>query len=97
MTATARPSSAPPSPVHITVTVTYNGLSRDFPVTSKQASRSLLEHALQAFGVQNNAHIHSLFTTAGVELTDSQSLEDAGVVDKATLLLRPSTIRGGVA
>lgn len=97
MSANAQPATSHASATHIDVIVVYNGLSKTFTVPPTEASRALLERALREFGVQQNAHLNSLFTQDGVELADAQSLTDAGVVNGTRLLLRPSQIRGGAA
>jgi hypothetical protein len=86
---------APPN-TRLEVSINYSGITKTFTATPHQAVQSLLEAALNAFGVHNNRHTQSLFTEAGVELADAQSLEAAGVKAGATLLLRPSKVKGGV-
>lgn len=81
----------------IEVVVSYAGLSRTFAVTPHQTVQSLLELALNAFGIQANRHTQSLYTVDGAELADRQSLEEAGVQDDVKLLLRPSQVKGGAA
>jgi hypothetical protein len=93
MTATATPNSKVAT--HIEVTVNYAGITKPFTVTPHQTVHSLLELALNAFGVHNNRHTQSLFTEAGAELADAQSLEAAGVGTADVLLLRPSKVKGG--
>lgn len=77
-----------------TVTVTFNGVDKEIAYQPNATVQALLEHAKQAFGVQTN-HLLSLFTEAGVELTDNQSARDAGIVPGALLVLRQSTVKGG--
>lgn len=93
MTAPAAPHSPPAT--HIEVTVNYGGITKLFNVTPHQTVHSLLELALNAFGLNNNRHTQSLFTEAGAELADAQSLDAAGVGTGDTLLLRPSKVKGG--
>ena len=86
-----------PPGTHIEVSVNYAGITKSFTVTPHQTVHSLLELALNAFGVINNRHTQSLFTEAGAELADAQSLDAAGVETGETLLLRPSKVKGGTA
>lgn len=79
----------------ITVTVSYAGLSKHFSVNPHQSVQSLLEQALNAFGINSNRHAQSLYTEGGAELPDAQSLEVAGVKNGVHLLLRPSQVKGG--
>jgi hypothetical protein len=50
---------------------------------------------VRAFGVQSN-HLLSLFTEGGTELDDKKTARDAGVVPGMLLVLRQSTVKGGV-
>jgi len=80
-----------------TVTVTFNGTDNTVEYQPHAAVQALLDHAKQAFGLQNapSNHLLSLFTEAGVELDDKQSAQDAGVVPGMLLVLRQSTVKGG--
>src|SRR5687767_4639384 len=89
---TARIKNA--STAHANVTVTFNGHDELVPFQPAANLDALLAHAKKAFDVQSN-HLLSLFTEAGIELTDNQSGEDAGVLPGAVLILRQSTVRGG--
>lgn len=77
------------------VTITFNGQDKVISYQPNAAVQALLEHAKQAFGVQSN-HLLGLFTEAGVELPDNQSALEVGVVAGAVLVLRQSTVRGGM-
>lgn len=84
-----------PHATHVTVTVSYGGLSKTFTVTPHQAVQSLLELALNAFQITNNRHTQSLWSAAGQELADAQSIEGAGLVEGAHVILRASQVKGG--
>ncbi|MET4388527.1 hypothetical protein ABIB73_004290 [Bradyrhizobium sp. F1.4.3] len=89
-------SSEAPKPGHpFKVTVLYNGLTKEFEVRDQQLVQQLLEEARQKFGPINNAHLLGLFTQAGVELNDGQTVGAADVKPGDVLLMRPSTVRGG--
>jgi hypothetical protein len=77
------------------VTVIYNGVGKEFEVRRDELVQRLLDQARQAFGSIDRAHLLGLFTKAGVELQDNQTIEAAGVKPHEVLLLRPSTVRGG--
>ncbi len=77
------------------VTVLYNGVPKRFEVRRDELVKRLLNQALQAFGPINNPHLLGLFTKAGVELMDDQTIKIAGVRPREELLLRPSSVRGG--
>lgn len=82
------------TPHDYAVTVTSNGQDHVITYNPEAAVQALLERAKQAFGVQSN-HLLGLFTSAGVELNDTQEADDAGVVPGMLLVLRQSTVRGG--
>lgn len=77
------------------VTVTFNGLEETVEYQPNQQVKALLEHALNAFKVQDNRHIMALFTEAGAELPEHGSVEATGIKPGDTLVLRPSTVKGG--
>lgn len=75
--------------------ISYNGVDRPFEVQATEGVRTLLAQAIQAFGPLQNSHLLGLFTADGRELSDQQTLEEAGVKPGEHLLLRPSAVRGG--
>lgn len=77
------------------VMVLYNGVPKKFEVRRDELVQHLLDQARQAFGQITNPHLLGLFTEAGVELKDDQTIEAAGVKPHEELLLRPSSVRGG--
>lgn len=79
-----------------TVIVIYNGIEKSVEYNPREAVQALLQHAIQEFAITQNPHLLSLFTEAGAELADNQSAEAAGVQPGSRLLLRPSTVKGGV-
>ena len=88
-------TSAKGHPQQFEVTVLYNGVPKKFEVRRNELVQHLLNQALQAFGPITNPHLLGLFTNAGVELKDDQSIDAAGVKPHEVLLLRPSSVRGG--
>jgi len=81
-------------PHQFQVIVIYNGVRKPFEVQRDEVVQRLLEQARQAFGA-GSAHLLGLFTQAGVELNDGQTIGAAGVKPHEVLLLRPSTVRAG--
>ena len=79
------------------VIVTFNGLEEDLEYTPESPASALLQHALKAFNITDNAHVMALWTEAGVELPIDGSVEHAGVKPGDVLVLRPSAVRGGWA
>jgi len=74
--------------------VTFNGADRTIAYQPQAPVQALLAHAKEAFSVQSN-HLLSLFTESGVELDDTKSAIEAGIVPGALLVLRQSTVKGG--
>ena len=75
--------------------VIYDGRTKGIEANPKAAVQALMEHAIKEFGVTDRPHVLALWTEGGVELSLGSSLEDQGVACGATLLLRPSAVRGG--
>jgi hypothetical protein len=82
-------------PRQFEVTVVYNGVKKPFEVCRDELVRTLLNEAISKFGPLANPHLLGLFTKAGAELRDDESIEMAGVKPHEELLLRPSSVRGG--
>jgi len=76
------------------VSVVYNGDTKELRYEPHQAVQALLEHAKQLFGVVTN-HLLSLFASSGTELPDNQSVEHAGVKPGDKLVLGQSVVKGG--
>lgn len=84
-------------PRHFKVEVIYNGVEHSVAAEASELVKALLERAIQSFGSLPNPHTLALFTKAGQELPDNVTVKDAGVKPCETLLLRPSTVKGGAA
>ena len=95
MSATAEDKKPPEKPTKPAVTVTYNGVDSDVDYNPKSSMQALLDHSMNAFNVTENRHLMALFTTEGIELPVTGSVEDAGVQPGHLLILRPSAVRGG--
>jgi hypothetical protein len=76
------------------VEILYDGVKKKFEVRADETVKALLDKALAAFGPLPNPHTLSLYR-GGDELSDSQTLKEAGVKPKDILLLRPSKVKGG--
>lgn len=77
------------------VIVTFNGDEKKFSYHPAEPVSALLAQSKAAFHVEGNNRL-ALFTEAGVELPDGQSLEQAGVTVGEVLVLRQSSTRGGM-
>ncbi|MBI3699657.1 MAG: hypothetical protein HY242_04340 [Afipia sp.] len=82
------------NPREFKVEVLYNGVKKKFDVRPQETVKQLLEEAIREFGPLNNPHTLSLYKD-GKELSDNQTLKEAGVEAHDALLLRPSTVKGG--
>src|SRR2546426_10888541 len=81
---------------HPVVRVVYNGVEKEVDYNPHAAVQALLNHAVQAFGINQNPHIFALWTEDGREFTDlNQSAQDAGIKPGTRLILQPSAVRGG--
>jgi hypothetical protein len=96
---TADPSATrgPAAPAKLNITVLYAGLTTQLTITLQQALQAVLQQALNAFDIQANRHLLSLYTADGVELADAQHVAEVGIKNGDQLLLRPSQVRGGTA
>lgn len=83
------------TPGRLQVNIDYNGLVKDLTAEAQEKVQALLERAENAFNITQNRHTLALFNASGVELSDNQSLKEAGVKSGDELLLRPSRIKGG--
>lgn len=81
-------------PREFTVEILYDGVKKRFEVRAEERVKALLDKALAAFGPLPNPHTLSLYK-GGDELSDSQTLKEAGVKPHDVLLLRPSKVKGG--
>jgi hypothetical protein len=77
------------------VDVFYNGVPKAFEVRHDELVKTLLDRALAAFGPIPNPHTLLLYKGAE-ELDDAKTLDQSGVKPNDKLLLRPSTVKGGV-
>lgn len=77
------------------VAIIYNGVKKALTVALDEPMNKVLQQAIALFGSPPNPHTLALFTEAGRELPENVSVREAGLVPHQTLLLRPSTVKGG--
>lgn len=77
------------------VVVLYNGVDKTIRYEPNEQVEALLNKAEDAFGITTNRHLMSLYNEAGQELSDSSSVEAAGVRPGDQLVLRQSVVKGG--
>jgi len=79
----------------ITIDVIYNGLAKSLTVNKEDLISSLLQRAIALFGITQNQHTLSLYTSEGVELQDNSTVGNAKLKKGEQILLRPSTVKAG--
>lgn len=77
------------------VTIIYNGLKRGLEVRLEELIKTALQNAIALFGSLPQPHMLSLFTEAGKELPENETVERAGLRPHERLLLRPNAVKGG--
>lgn len=77
------------------IQVIYNGNTKNVTVNPRQQVTAVVQHAVQLFGITQNAHLLSLFKEDGSEIPENQSVADAGIKPCDLLALHPSTVKGG--
>jgi hypothetical protein len=77
------------------VTVTFNGLNKALQVRPHDTVKQVLDRAIAEFGNPPNPHTLALYSAAGVELPEGQTVQDARIRPHDTLLLRTSAVKGG--
>ena len=78
------------------IEIGYNGQTKPFHVELSMHVQNLLQQAIREFHVTQNAHVLALYSQRSGELADSQSLKDQGVECGDHLVMRQSTVKGGV-
>ncbi len=77
------------------VTVLYNGVPKEIHVRHEETVKQVLDRAVAAFAPLPQPHLMGLFNQAGEELSDSLTVDQAGIHLGDQLLLRPSKVKGG--
>jgi hypothetical protein len=77
------------------VEIVYNGVSKSLQVQPEERVTALLQKAISAFGITQNAHLLSLFRQDGTLVPENESVERAGLTPGEVLLLRPNAVKGG--
>lgn len=84
-----------PSSTRTAVTISFGGQQAGVDYQPHAAVESLLAHARNAFGA-NNQHTLGIFTEDGTELQPyTLSIESFGIKQGQVLYLKPSAVRGG--
>ena len=77
------------------VIIIYNGMKKPLKVHLEELVKTVLQKAIALFGSPPNPHTLSLFTEAGRELPDNETVKQAGLHPDEKLLLRPGAVKGG--
>jgi hypothetical protein len=83
------------SPNATKLTVLYNGRTAQLHYAPHETVGTLLQRALHHFDIHGAGDELALFTIAGAELPDGQTLAGAGVGPGEELILRQRVVRGG--
>ena|SRR5579871_6480921 len=84
-----------PHPEKFEVLIIYNGLTKPVPVTTQELIKVVLQKAIALFGSPPNPHTLALFTEAGRELPESETVKQVDLHPGEKLLLRPRAVKGG--
>lgn len=83
------------SATHTSVTISFNGQQATVDYQGNADMESLLVHARNAFGA-NNQHTLGLYNEGGTELQPyTNSINSFGIRPGQVLYLKPSTVKGG--
>ncbi len=77
------------------VFIIYNGIKKPLRVHLEELIKTVLQKAIALFGSLPNPHTLSLFTEAGRELPDNETVKQADLHPDGKLLLRPGAVKGG--
>jgi hypothetical protein len=81
---------------HTSVTISFNGQQASIDYQGHADMESLLVHARNAFGA-NNQHTLGLYTEGGTELEPyTNRIDSVGIKPSQVLYLKPSTVKGGI-
>ena len=77
------------------VKIIYNGVAKKIELEPDETVKQVLDRAIELFAPLPQPHLLSLFNEAGQELNEAQTVRQAGVRPKDSLLLRPGQVKGG--
>ena len=77
------------------ITVSYNGVARELEVEGHENMASVLQRAIQLFGITQQPHLLSLFFENGTLVPEQVSAEAAGLKEDIKLYLRQNVAKGG--
>jgi hypothetical protein len=83
------------SKIEFDVVIIYNGIKKPIKVKLDELIKTVLQKAIALFGSPPNPHLLSLFTEAGRELPEAETVKQVGLHPDEKLLLRPSAVKGG--
>jgi hypothetical protein len=84
-----------PDKIVFDVVIIYNGIKKLLEVKRDELFKVVLQKAIALFGSLPNPHTLALFTEAGRELPENETVKQVGLRPDEKLLLRPSTVKGG--
>jgi hypothetical protein len=77
------------------INVNYNGVTRILEIEGHESVVSVLQRAIQLFGVTQQPHLLSLFTASGQAVDERESAAAAGLAPGTEVFLRQNVVKGG--
>jgi len=77
------------------VEISYNGVTRQLAIEAHESVVSVLQRAIQLFGITQQPHLLSLFTTSNQLVDEKESAGRAGLTPGILVYLRPNVVKGG--
>lgn len=77
------------------IRVSYNGVVRDLEIEAHESVTSVLQRAIQLFGVTQQPHLLSLYSENNQLIDEKESAQRAGLTPGVLVFLRPNVVKGG--
>ena len=77
------------------IAVSYNGVARELSVEGNESMTSVVQHAIQLFGITQQPHLLSLFFENGSLVPEQVSADAAGLKAGIKVYLRQNVAKGG--
>jgi hypothetical protein len=77
------------------IEVSYNGVTRNLAIETHESVVSVLQRAIQLFGITQQPHLLSLFTASNQVVDERESAGRAGLTPGVLVYLRPNVVKGG--
>lgn len=84
-----------PTAQRYAIDVVYNGITKVLEIEAHESVASVLQRAIQLFGVTQQPHLLSLFTSDNTVISEGESALRAGLKPGVHVYLRPNVVKGG--